>query len=300
VHLSLIGDRDDVTALLALLGPGAVHLDVSRPDDEPGPLAGGPVVLSTSAVPPALALDHPWLAWNRAGSDDFAVEAYANGALAVLPSALTPEVLTRTLRTVGGRIMAHRAPADVDSRRTRIPMGESISLRDDDVLVVKRGIVATMALHEDGTEVLIGLAGRGDLVVGHPDDSCCVQLLAHSDVEVDVLSWADAVRRRDLADQLRSQLRRAQGWASVQARPRIEIRVTGLLSQMAPRFGRPHPAGTLIDVRVTHAQLAAAVGATRATITRVVGRLRARRAVTLIGSGDDQRFVLRQIEQHRH
>jgi len=35
-------------------------------------------------------------------------------------------------------------------------------------------------------------------------------------------------------------------------------------------------------------------------MTRVIGRLKRRKALQVVGEGDEQRFVVRQIEHHDH
>ena len=87
----------------------------------------------------------------------------------------------------------------------------------------------------------------------------------------------------------------------MQARPYLDQRVLGILSLLAEQFGISHPNGTLIDLRLTHAQLAVAVGATRTTITRVLGELRAAGKLSADGSGRAERFVLRKgVELSHH
>jgi CRP/FNR family transcriptional regulator len=77
--------------------------------------------------------------------------------------------------------------------------------------------------------------------------------------------------------------------------------VLGILSLLTEQFGVSHPDGVLIDVRLTHAQLAAAVGANRTTITRVLGELRAAGKLSSKGAGRQERFVLRErIELSHH
>jgi CRP-like cAMP-binding protein len=148
--------------------------------------------------------------------------------------------------------------------------------------------------------VLIGLSGPGDLLIGHPQDSCCLHLSAHTDVRVVVQSWAHAAVTPQFAERLRARLWRAEAWAAVQARPHLHDRLIGLLSPLAERFGREQGEATLVDVRLTHAQLAAALGTTRATVTRMVGRLRRARVLDTVGDGHDERFLLRLVERHRH
>ena len=78
----------------------------------------------------------------------------------------------------------------------------------------------------------------------------------------------------------------------MQSRPSVEQRLLGILHWIAEQFGRPDVDGTLIEIRVTHAQLAAAIGATRATVTRVLGTLRRRRVVATKSTPDGERLLL--------
>ena len=88
----------------------------------------------------------------------------------------------------------------------------------------------------------------------------------------------------------------------MQARPYLDQRVMGILALLAEQFGQPHPEGMLVDVRLTHAQLATAVGATRATVTRCLGDLRTRNLLCVVGRREGERLCIRhwQPQQHRH
>ncbi|MGQ9926389.1 MAG: helix-turn-helix domain-containing protein [Chloroflexaceae bacterium] len=61
---------------------------------------------------------------------------------------------------------------------------------------------------------------------------------------------------------------------------------------LAEQSGVPHGSGVLIDVRLMHAQLATAIGATRSTVTSLLGDLRLCGALKTMGKGDDERFWL--------
>jgi CRP-like cAMP-binding protein len=179
-------------------------------------------------------------------------------------------------------------------RRLRFRRGTLIPLSSDAVLEVRRGVVALTALHADGVEVLLGLCGPEQLVTGHPESLCCLQLVAHTDVEVLIQPWAEAVGQAGFAERLRVRLRQTEAWAAMQARPHLEQRVIGILGLLAESFGTPCPQrGLVIDVRLTHSQLASAVGATRATITRLLNDLRRRGLVTTVRTLDGGRLCLR-------
>lgn len=232
----------------------------------------------------------PWIGWNRQDNSASAHSAYNAGALSVLPAQLSGTLLLQSIRNALVAVMPFGARGVIERRYER---EELIGLEYDAVLEVRAGIVAQTIIHADGVEVLLGLCGPGQLLIGHPDDSCCLQLVAHTDAHVMVRSWATAAATPGFAEQLRSRLRQLEAWSAMGARHYLDQRVLGILGLLGEQFGRPQGDGLLVDVRVTHAQLATAVGATRTTITRILGELRARNLLTTIGTGARERFYLR-------
>jgi CRP-like cAMP-binding protein len=178
-------------------------------------------------------------------------------------------------------------------RIRRYPRDAIIALPADAILDVREGVVAQTVLHDDGSEVLLGLCGPGSLLVGHPEDDCCLQILAHTDVTVSIERWETAAGQPGFAARLRTRLRQMEAWSAMGARHYLDQRLLGILGLLAEQFGTPHDEGTLVDVRITHAQLAAAIGATRTTVTRLLGDLRARDLLTTSGTGPRERFCLR-------
>jgi CRP-like cAMP-binding protein len=309
-RLLIVGELDQVRTLLDLLPGGEYSVtlvpDVDAALDLPAP-PGDPALLltpvpDTAAVEAAMVHDRwAWLAWNRADDPAATNAAYEQGALAVLPARLTREGLASALRTAFARAQDHRRPAIRLTRgEGRFERGARIHIAEDDVLVVETGIVATTVLHDDGAEVLTALHGPGSVVIGHPEDSCCLQIHAHTTVRAIVQGWAHIAGTPRFAERLRARVRRMEAWAAVQARPHLQDRVIGLLSLLAESFGEPRGAGVCIDVRLTHGQVAAAIGATRATVTRVIGKLRAEGVLDTEGDGQQERFVLHVVERHVH
>lgn len=222
-----------------------------------------------------------------------------NHLLLVFPVGVPPEEVEDKVRSALSSIgTGQPQPALLsygpERRRLRYRQGALIPLPDDAVLEVKEGVVALTALHADGAEVLLGLFGPGQLLPGHPATGCALELTAHTEVEVRMHTWAEAARQPELAERLRQRLRQMETWASMQARPHMEQRVLGILGLLAESFGRPHPKGLLIDVRLTHSQLASAVGATRATVTRLLSQLRRRGVLTVVRGADGGRLCLRE------
>jgi len=236
----------------------------------------------------------PWIAWNRTDDARLALQAYTDGALAVLPRQLTASVLIQAIRTLFGESQhgAHEQHIRFRPGQKRYQQGALIPLEPDSVLDIVRGVVAQIVLRTDGGEALIGLHGPCQLLLAHPNDDCAIQLLAHTEVIATTHNWRDVVATPQFVERLRARLHLMEAWSAVQARQHADQRILGLLSLLAEQFGVSHDSGVLIDVRLTHAQLATAIGTTRSTVTRLLGDLRLRGALKTIGKGDHERFWL--------
>jgi len=239
----------------------------------------------------------PWLCWNRCDDPARGLASYHAGALTVLPADATAPLLLQSVRNA----LAALAPVPLaDQGERRYAREELIALASDAILEVREGIVAQTVIHADGSEVLLGLCGPGQIITGHPEDSCCLQLVAHTDTIVSVRRWEEATTHPAFVERLRTRLRQMEAWSAMGARHYLDQRVIGVLDLLAEQFGTPQGDMVLIDVRITHAQLAAAVGATRTTVTRILGDLRSRGHLTTIGSGANERFCLCAWTGHDH
>jgi hypothetical protein len=243
----------------------------------------------------------PWIAWNRTDDARLALQAYTDGASAVLPRELTADVLIQAIQTLFGSPPGlHEQYIPFRPDQQRYQQGALIPLEPDRVLDIVRGVVAQIMLRTDGSEALIGLHGSRQLLLAHPNDDCAIQLLAHTEVIATTHNWHDVVTNPRFVEQLRTRLHLMEAWSAMQARQHADQRILGLLSLLAEQFGVPHGSGFLIDVRLTHAQLATAIGATRSTVTRLLGDLRLRGALKTIGKGDDERFWLPEWGNGQH
>jgi CRP-like cAMP-binding protein len=241
-----------------------------------------------------------WLGWDRAGNPALALAAYQAGARAVLPAVLNPDTLRQTLDGLSSAHGADNGRRRNGRREYHYRQGNVILPEPDTVVEVQQGIIAIGVVHSDGTQVLLGLCGPGQMLVSHPHDTCSLQLVAHTEAAVALHTWDELAARPDFPARLRQRLQQLEAWAAMQARPHLDQRLLGLLSLLAEQFGQPQPQGMLIDVRITHAQLAAAAGATRTTITRALGDLRGRGLLTTVGAGEAERFCLHEPEGAHH
>jgi CRP-like cAMP-binding protein len=243
--------------------------------------------------------DLPWFAWIQSDDHSLLLDAYQAGARAVFPRETPPQALAQTiLRTLNElRPMHTRAQESIQRQYHR---GDLIFFEEDTVLEVINGVLATTMIHQDGAEVLLGLSGPGQLLITHPADNCHIQILAHTDALVSISNWDTAQHQIDFSKKLRARLQQMEGWAAMQARPYLDQRILGIMGLLAVQFGVACDQGIMIDVRITHIQLANAVGATRSSITRVLGELRATDKLITIGKANNERFCLRESAPNSH
>jgi len=212
--------------------------------------------------PPNPLPDLLWVAWNQSDDPALTLAAYQAGARAVFPSETPPHVIAQSIRrTLDESQQANVAPREAIQRRYQ--RGDLILLDADVVLQVQDGVLATTMIHQDGAAVMLGLSGPGQLLIAHPADNCHVQIVAHTDALVSIQDWETACRQPNFTKKLRARLQQMEGWAAMQARPYLDEKILGILGLLAAQFGHPCDEGILIDVRITHTQLASAVGATR-------------------------------------
>jgi len=134
---------------------------------------------------------------------------------------------------------------------------------------VESGAVRTMTWLEDGTTITLGLWGAGD-VVGQP-------LSQVNPYQVECLTKVEAVnfsihhwQQREEA--LFACLRQAEELLVIRSYRRTDEMLLRLLDWLAQKFGREADQGRLIDLRLTHQDLAELLGSTRVTVTRMLSQ----------------------------
>lgn len=298
LHIAILGTQADGAAVLTTL-PASRHQFTIAPFGVAP--AAADVILVVGDVFEGAAQRfgvRPWVAWAPSGGDAAALAAYRQGASGVMSGPLDGAALLAALERAGTGARAGDIRPWLGRRRyvaqARIALGEQQVLR------VESGIVAQRVIHADGTDVLIGLFGSGQLVLGHPDDGCCLDLIAHTDAEAVCVSWDEALRTPGFPDALRLRLQQMEGWAAAQARTHLDARLLGVLAILAEQFGRPCAHGVLVDVKLTHDLLASATAATRATVTRALGRLRHRGLLRTVDTVGGRRYCLDGARSYGH
>ena len=152
--------------------------------------------------------------------------------------------------------------------------GRTIPLRVNEVLIVCRGVVQLYTIQQDGSETLLGLAGPS-MPIGLPltivDPYWATALtdvdvlpLQITEVESSPLLMAGICRHMML------RLQQSEAWLAIAGKRLVADRLRQLLLLIAQEFGDVEPCGVRVPVRLTHHQLATAIGTTRVTVTRLL------------------------------
>lgn len=148
-------------------------------------------------------------------------------------------------------------------RRSLLP------LRQDCLWKIEEGVVRTFTWSDEGTIITLGLWGRGD-VVGRS----LTQLDLYR-YRIECLTKVEAIpltreRWDTVIEDLLVHIQQMEELSAIRNQKRAELVLIKMLAWLAKRFGREVEKGYLLDLRLTHQDLAELLGSTRVTITRLL------------------------------
>jgi CRP-like cAMP-binding protein len=131
--------------------------------------------------------------------------------------------------------------------------------------LLQSGVVRILTYQEDGTAVALGIWQSGD-IVGSP-------LTRAQPYLIETLTPVEAVSIRQAEWQppraaLLSYLHQSEALMLIRANRRADLALIKILQWLADRFGQQIDRGCLIDLKLTHQDLADFSGTTRVTVTR--------------------------------
>jgi CRP-like cAMP-binding protein len=163
--------------------------------------------------------------------------------------------------------------------------GDSVQMQPGKLWVVQRGLVQLNVLHASGDEVIVGLVGPS-MPFGE-GLSCLSSYSAKALTALELLCYdlADVEASPELSHTLFPPLIRrlsqTEAILTISSHRRVEDRLRHLLLLLKQEIGQPTSEGIRLSVKLTHQQLASAIGTSRVTITRLLGKLRGERWVNL-------------------
>lgn len=156
--------------------------------------------------------------------------------------------------------------------------GKEIPMSPTQIWLVRYGVVQLSTLYLNGDEFLIGLASPGlpfGMALTQVDPYIAIAL---TDVTLIRLNVTDLEQSPVLSmlfmQQFSNRLRQSEALLAVNGHRRIDDRLRYFLILLAQEMGQPTHQGTRLPARLTHQLLANAIGTTRVTITRILGKLR--------------------------
>ncbi|HBL13385.1 MAG TPA: hypothetical protein DD379_18690 [Cyanobacteria bacterium UBA11162] len=184
-------------------------------------------------------------------------------------------------------------PESKEGRRLHFySKGEQIPLVSQGVWQVCQGLVQLSTLSQNGEEVWLGWAEPGTLFGHWFSLLTSYQAIALSDVHLVWFSLKEINASPRLAQTILPQvvrrMRQTEALLAIAGQRRVEDRLQHLLLLMKREIGESVPEGTRLGVRLTHQNLANAIGTTRVTITRLLTKLKNQGAITF----DRDRYII--------
>ena len=156
--------------------------------------------------------------------------------------------------------------------------GSTVPLLRHHLWLVVRGMVKLGCITVEGDELLLGLAGPNELFGDSLAGPEAYEAKTLCDCDLLCLSQAELEQHPSLAPALVKAIsqrqRQSQVLLALMGLRRVEDRVKGFLELLALDYGVSVPQGLRLTPRLTHQEIASALGTTRVTVTRILGQLK--------------------------
>ncbi|MFN6530840.1 Crp/Fnr family transcriptional regulator [Nostoc sp. ChiSLP03a] len=163
-----------------------------------------------------------------------------------------------------GSALDGQLPQQIFTRREVIPPDNNVIWR------IEYGAVRTLTWSEDGTFITLGYWGLGDLI-GYPLSKVKpYQIECLTGVEVSIVPphlWHQDINA------LLSHIQQAEDLLSIVHQKPTSLRLWQFLVWLSEKFGRDIDKGKLIDLNITHQDIAEVLNTTRVTVTRLLQQL---------------------------
>lgn len=162
--------------------------------------------------------------------------------------------------------------------------GEEIPLISQGVWQICQGLVQLSTFCQSGEEVWLGWANTSAFFGRWFSLLPTYRATAWSDVVLTCFSLSEIEASPRLSQivlaQIVCRMRQTEALLAISGQRRVEERLQQLLMLLKQDVGQPAPEGIRLEVRLTHQNLANAIGTTRVTITRILSKLKKEGAIT--------------------
>lgn len=154
-------------------------------------------------------------------------------------------------------------------RQQRFGRRSLLPHKPDALWKIEIGVVRTLTWLEDGTVIATGLWGPGDVIGNILSKSNPYQMECLTEVEASILPIDNCYTATEA---LFTHIQQAEELSVIRSYKKAEEILFRLLVWLAKKFGREVARGHLIDLRLTHQDLAELLHITRVTITRTLNQ----------------------------
>ena len=147
--------------------------------------------------------------------------------------------------------------------------GDELSLDANYLWLIVTGVVKSYTISEEGNFITLGFWGTDDLLVRSLSQIAPYALKCIS--EVSALAIPED-RWQEVSRQMLHHAQQTQQLIYILRSPRIYQRLWLFLEWLAAKFGWKVEQGKLIDIKLTHQELADAINTTRITVTKTLNQ----------------------------
>jgi CRP-like cAMP-binding protein len=165
-----------------------------------------------------------------------------------------------TLSTLASTESLNRKPMQFESR-------SPLPLRRDALWQIQSGAVRTFTWLEDGNLATLGLWGAGDVVSHLLSSANPYQIECLTPVEATLFPLTDYPQ---VNEALIQHIKKLQQFLEILHTRPLDVALVRLLGWLAKKFGHEVDKGKLIDLRLTHQEIAEIIGTSRVTVTRIL------------------------------
>ncbi|AFY61729.1 Crp/Fnr family transcriptional regulator [Synechococcus sp. PCC 6312] len=156
--------------------------------------------------------------------------------------------------------------------------------------LIESGYVRSYIYTEEGSLIVMGIWGPGEVVGAALYSIHPVYLETITPVQARSTAWVTYANKQHL---YAAYLKQAEALLVIRSQKRVELMVTKLLQWLGQRFGQSLEQGQVLELRLTHQDIAEILGVTRVTITRTFGLLEQQGFMQRLST---QRIILREAD----
>jgi CRP-like cAMP-binding protein len=161
---------------------------------------------------------------------------------------------------------------------TTVKSGLFITMKPHEVLIVCRGVVQLSTLYPNGDEGILGLVCPSmpfglPFAQANPYEAIALTEVVLMRVHIMELEQSPRLAQ-SLFRELTRRLQQTEALLAIAGYRRVDDRLRQLLELLRQDLGQVTPQGIRLSVRLTHQQIAALIGTTRVTVTRLLREFR--------------------------